>query len=208
MTAASRAAVAALLFCTACSSDSTGPAPLVDERFSFETDLAGWTTHAADVDDGGAVAEWTIERSQLRADDGAWSVRLYQNNLTDAAKTWLARPFTVAPNTMYEVTIAFRFATPDHGAIGNFRLIAGAAPAAPVTGSDLAPFFRDETSYGDGPDQGYRWLTKSYTHTVRSGQAGTLVAVIGVWGTFEVTKTYFVDQVRVQIRPVQGAQPD
>jgi hypothetical protein len=200
MIAASRAAIAALLLAAACSSDSTGPAPLVDERFSFETDLAGWTAHAADVDDGGAVAEWTIERSNVRADDGEWSVRLFQNNLTDAAKTWLARSFTVAPNTAYEVTIAFRFATPDHGAIGNFRLIAGAAATAPTTGAELASFAREETSYGDGPDQGYRWLSKSYTQTVTSGAGGTLVALVGVWGTFEVAKTYFVDQLRVQIR--------
>ncbi len=196
----SMASALAALTLSGCSGGGGIGLPDGTQQFSFESDLQGWSTDATDVRDEGnppAVATWSITRSPERARDGSASLKLTANNLTDAIKIWVERPFSVQPNTRYQVTIQFAFASADWGDFGLWRIIAGATPASPEDRDDLT--FQGETGNGADADQGYQWLEKSYTVTATSGADGKLYVALGVWGTFEVEKTYYLDNVRITL---------
>jgi hypothetical protein len=179
--------------------DGTNPDRVIDQTFSFETSFDGWAARAIDDNDGGSVALWQVSRSSARATDGEWAVELSLENYTDAAKVWLGRQFVVAPNRNYRVTIEFDLATADYGQLNLFRLIAGALPRAVGDRSDLAPVFRGETGNGQSSDVGFRWLPKAYQTVTRSGSDGRLHVLFGIWGTYETTRHYYFDAVRVRI---------
>jgi hypothetical protein len=172
---------------------------VLDESFSFEADLDRWTARAVDDQIGGSIALWHVSRSSLRATDGSWAVELSLANYTDAAKVWLGRDFTVAPNRDYRVTIEFDFATADYSQLNLFRLIAGALPHAVGDRHDLDPFYREETGNGQPSDAGYRWQRKTYQTVARSASDGTLHVFFGIWGTYETTRRYYFDAARVRI---------
>jgi hypothetical protein len=190
------AAWAALMSAGACT-DATEP--VIDQLFSFEADFDGWVARAVDVTFGGPAARWEVSRSSATATDGQWAVDLWLENNTDAAKVWLGRDFTVAPNRDYRVTIDFDFATADFGYVNHFRLIAGALPHTATDRPHLEPFYRGETGNGQPSDVGYRWLRKTYQAVARSASDGTLHVFFGIWGTYEVTRRYYFDAVRVRI---------
>ena len=189
-------ALPVLLFAAGCD-DSTSPDDRqVTVRTSFEQGLGEWSTHATDVMVGGEELEWSVVPSTDRASDGTTSVRFRAENRSDAAKLWIQRPLELRPNTRYRVSIEFAFATADRGAVNLWRIMAGALPSAPTTTADLEPTFRGETG-SPSDDEGYDWLAKSYEVMVMTGADGRLFIVVGVWGTYEVTRTYYVDDVRV-----------
>ena len=41
------------------------------------------------------------------------------------------------------------------------------------------------------------WLEKSYNLQVTSDDEGNVVVAVGVWGTFEVERTYYIDDLRI-----------
>lgn len=169
--------------------------------FSFEEEMEGWTPAGTDLSLGDGEIEWSINRSTDRATHGTYSLKLYLNNLNDAGKIWIERPFATAANREHSVTIEARFATEDFGSMNLFRIIAGAFPEAPRTAENLSPAFRDDTGSGSPEPTGYVWLTKQYTSTVRSGADGRLFVVFGIWGTWEGPRTYYLDEVRVTLAP-------
>ena len=46
-------------------------------------------------------------------------------------------------------------------------------------------------------DLGLVWMEKSYDLAATTGPDGELHVMLGVWGTFEVTRTYYVDAVLI-----------
>lgn len=110
--------------------------------FSFENSLEGWTPKGTDL--SSPPIEWSIEPSQDRASDGAYSAKFVLNNLNDAGKIWLERPFTVQPNQSYHVTVQFSLGTQDFGLANLFRIIAGVRPTPAVTRDDLT--YQGETA--------------------------------------------------------------
>jgi hypothetical protein len=124
-------------------------------------------------------------------------VELTLDNLNDAGKIWVEREFdSLEPNTTYEVTVSFAFATEDFGTINLWRIIAGVTTDAPEDADDLE--FQGETGNGEDEDVGYQWLDKTYTFTAETDAAGELWVSVGIWGTFEVVRTYFVDDLQVR----------
>ncbi len=178
-----------------------------DFFFSFEDDLEGWTINAIDVgEEGGVSDDWTISRSQDMSRDGATSVKLDLANYNDAGKVWMERTFPVQANRSYQVELRFSFASADWGSANLWTLIAGVLPEHPRTIEELRPAYQGDT--GNGRDSGpadFVWLDKSYVVNVQSDSMATLHVVIGVWGTYEVARTYYVDSVRVTIDEM-GAQ--
>jgi hypothetical protein len=75
--------------------------------------------------------------------------------------------------------------------------IAGVRTAPAVTRDDLT--YQDHTGNGEQHDAGYEWLEKSYDFHVVSGPEGTLYLDIGIWGTWETARTYYVDNIRITI---------
>ena len=180
-----------------CRDDPSAPPAGTPARFSFESGMEGWTAHGVDLLVGGQEIDWSITPSRDRASDGAQSLRIYLDNMTDAAKIWAEREITVRPNQTYEVRIDFALASADYGSLNLFRVVAGAFPSPPRTREALAPAFRDETGNGSATDVGYQWQTRSYTADVTAGASGRIHVVVGVWGTWESARTYYVDDVRI-----------
>src|SRR5690606_598930 len=97
------------------------------------------------------------------------------------------------------VTLSFDFGTYDYGTINLFTILAGAFPRPPRTTDALVPAFRDLTGTGGDEPSEIVWLPKRYRFTATSGPGGELHVVVGVWGTHETTRTYFVDDVQVEL---------
>jgi hypothetical protein len=108
----------------------------------------------------------------------------------------MERQFELQPGATYDVEAAFDFASADFGDIGLWTIIAGVSEADPETVDDLD--FQDETGNGASDDVGHVWGARSYSlGTATAGRNGLLWVALGVWGTFETTRTYFVDDVQL-----------
>lgn len=203
----------ALLFGLGLGCDSSGspPGSIETHSFSFEEGMSGWTAQALDVEIGGDTIEWAVEPSDNYATDGSRSVRLFAENRTDAAKIWAERSFDLAPNTTYRVQIEYQFGTSDWGDVNNWRIITGAHAQPPRSHDALT--YQDRTGHGQDTKE-LVWLNKSYalgplsparsqTLTAQANASGTLYVTLGVWGTYEVGRTYYVDDVTITFEPVE-----
>lgn len=198
---------AVLLFTLASGCDGTGPErePVATHSFSFEDGMNGWTAHALDIQIGEDTIEWAVEPSGEYATDGSQSLRLYAENRTDAAKIWAERAFDLEPNSSYRVRVEYQFGTSDWGDVNNWRIITGAHTEPPRSHEALT--YQDRTDH-DRDTKDLVWLDKSFalgplstsqsqTLTAQTNDEGTLYAALGVWGTYEVGKTYYVDDVTI-----------
>jgi hypothetical protein len=169
------------------------------EFSSFESDMDGWTVKATDLRIGDGEIAWSISRSQDLARDGQTSLKLFMFNINDSGKIWIEKPFAVDPNRMYQVTVQYAFSTRDYGQGNLFTIITGALKKPAGGGNDLVPAMKDETGNGSETNVGYQWLDKTYDFAVMTGPEGVLNIVIGVWGTYEAPRTYYVDSVSVTL---------
>jgi hypothetical protein len=185
-------AAVVVLGLVACDDGMTGP---VDGEFafSFDSGLEGWTAAGTDLTD--PVVQWSIERTTERTKRGSGSARFHLDNMNDAGKIWLQRAFTLEANTDYAVRVSYAFGTADYGSINLWRIITGAHTEPPVTADDLV--FRDQTGHGVDADVGYRWVDRSYTMEARTDASGVMWVAVGVWGTWESPRTYYVDDLKV-----------
>jgi hypothetical protein len=180
------------IYALAACDDTTGPA---DEfAFSFDSSLEGWVATGTDLNN--PPVTWSIVQSAEQKRSGAGSAKFFLDNLNDAGKIWLARSFTLEPNTNYDVRIEYAFGTADYGSINLWQLITGAHTAPPQDAEDLS--FRGDTGNGQQGNVGYRWVDKSYTVTARTDAQGRLWVAIGVWGTWETPRTYYIDDVKIE----------
>jgi hypothetical protein len=143
--------------------------------------------------------DWSVEPSIQLARSGQWSVKYFMENLNDAGKIWIERPFQVEAGGRYSVEVRYEFATRDFGSVNLFQIITGVLPESPQETDDLIPTFQDQTGNGHDTDVGFRWINKAYDFTVTAGEDGTLHVLIGVWGTWETQRTYYVDDVRITL---------
>ncbi len=81
--------------------------------------------------------------------------------------------------------------------INLWRIITRALTARPTKSEDLA--FQGDTGNGSPADAGYQWIEKEYDLAVRSGPDGVLSLAVGIWGTWEGARTYYLDSIRVTI---------
>lgn len=163
--------------------------------FSFEEGMQGWEADGTDLDD--PPVEWSVERSEQIARDGATSVQLLLDNVNDAGKIWMERAFEVEPNQRYEVSVEYAFASGDWGDINLWTIIAGVHPTSPESADDLT--FQGDTGNQAQPEDGFVWLDKSYDFIVTSNAEGRIYVALGVWGTWETQRVYFIDDVRVTL---------
>jgi hypothetical protein len=172
---------------------NASPAPVA--MFSFENGLESWTPKATDIDN--PPIQWSIEPSQERATDGVRSLKFALANYNDAGKIWVERAFTVRPNRQFHVTIQFSFGTADWGDANHFTIIAGVRTQPAITRSDLT--YQGLTANGESSNTGYKWLEKNYDFNLLSAADGTLYLDIGIWGTWETYRAYYLDNLRVTI---------
>lgn len=193
-TMAALAAFAGVLAASACGDEGLS-GPDEEMSFSFDSSLQGWNVMGADLDN--PPVDWEIAQTTEVANTGDGSVRLTLDNLNDAGKIWIVRGFDAEPGQTYQVDISFAFGTADYGSVNLWTIIAGAHGSPPDDATELD--FRDNTGTGEPTDEGLVWLDKSYTSTVTADADGMLYVAIGVWGTYEVERTYFIDDVVIDL---------
>jgi len=191
-------AVLCLVLAGCWGSDAIRP-PTNAQFFSFESDLQGWTTKGIDLVVGGSTVAWSIQRSTDRATEGATSLKFFLDNMTDAGKIWIERPFAVNPNQRYRVNVQYSLATADFGDVNLWSIITGVRNQPAQNRGDLT--YHRDTGNGADSDIGFRWLQKSYNFDQTSSADGKLYVDIGVWGTWETPRTYYIDNVRVTLTP-------
>lgn len=187
------------LACAACGNDPVTPPdgdPTVD-TFGFDQDLEGWTPDGTDLDD--PPVDWSIEWTSDPSASGGGSVEFFLDNINDQGKIWIERAFDLEPNTTYDVELAYAFGTSDWGAINLWTIIAGVHVEPPETREDLT--FQEDTGHGAEEDLGLVWTDRAYELTATTGEDGRLWVAIGVWGTWETPRTYFVDDVELTFTP-------
>lgn len=177
----------------ACDDDSTGPDGQETFTFSFEEDLQGWSAQGIDL--GSPPVTWAITQSEDTSTVGDGSAKFELDNVNDAGKVFLERAFELEPATEYDVRITFDFATADWGDANHWTILAGAHTAPPEDADDLID--QGDTANGEDEDAGHVWLEKSYDLEVTSDAEGKVVVTAGVWGTYEVERTYYIDDMRI-----------
>ena len=179
------------------------------ETFSFEVDLEGWAAGSADLafgnctgaSQGNCTVSWSVERTTELARNGQASVKMSLDNLNDAGKIWIERSFDATPGRTYLVHLAFAVASADFGSVNHWGILAGAMNSRPAAGESLTTVVRGDTGNGLDSAGGYVWLQKGYDCLVRAGPDGHVWVVVGVWGTWEGPRTYYIDSVNVAIEP-------
>ena len=73
----------------------------------------------------------------------------------------------------------------------------GVRTSPAVTRDDLT--YQDDTGNGESRGFGYKWLEKTYDFDITSGPDGLLYIDIGVWGTWETYRAYYIDHLQVTI---------
>jgi hypothetical protein len=167
-------------------------------NYSFEQGMEGWTASGTDL--GSPPDQWSIEPSQGFASKGTTSLKLYLDNANDAGKIWVMRSFEVKPQTHYQVEVTYKFASADYGKVNLWTIITGVALEAPKTAAELA--YQGDTGNGGGPDDGWIWKRQTYDFEIRTGPEKELYVTIGIWGTWETSRTYYLDDVDVVITTV------
>jgi hypothetical protein len=179
--------IVALIF-SGCIDDNT-----ISYHFSFEENMNGWISDGTDLSN--PEINWSIQPSNEMSVDGNKSMKFYLENLNDAGKIWIERIFQLDPNTKYIIRLSFRFATRDFGNVNLFRIIAGMSIKNPETYNDL--IFQDYTGNQQDHDVGFVWMNKSYSLSLKTNETGIVYGMIGVWGTWETARTYYVDSVNI-----------
>jgi hypothetical protein len=163
-------------------------------EFSFEQGMDGWVAQGTDLSN--PAVEWSIERSGDMASEGDTSLKVYLNNLNDAGKIWIQRPFDVDSDSYYQVHVDYDFASADYGDLNLWTIITGAVLGPPTKADELV--YQRDTGNGADKDEGYKWLHKTYTFDMRTGPEKEIIVIIGIWGTWETARNYYIDNVKIR----------
>ena len=164
-------------------------------KYSFENGMDGWVAQGTDL--GSPTDEWSIERSEDMASKGGTSLKVHLDNLNGAGKIWVQHPFDVDPNSYYQVHVEYDFASADYGSSNLWTIVTGALLGPPSKADELV--YQLDTGNGADKDEGYKWLHKTYTFDMRTGPEKEIYVVIGVWGTWETARTYYIDNIKIII---------
>lgn len=165
--------------------------------YGFESgSLEGWTPDATDQ----GQCPWHIVPSTKLRYAGQWSLEYYMDNFNDATKIWIERSYDVPAGRRYDVALAWKLATRD-SPVSACPVIVYVYGEDPETHDDPIQVI----GYSESGGWDYIWLSESYLRTgVLPGTStipgqGKIWVAIGMWGTFEVSYTWYVDNVTVEI---------
>jgi len=166
--------------------------------YSFENTYSGWDTVGIDLQLGDTTIAWSIHPNNEIAIDSSYAMQYYLENFNDAGKIWIQNPFIVEQQKDYVVTIDYKFASRDFGMANLWTIITGVHLSPPDSAHLL--FYQGHTGNGFNFDTGYVWLDKNYEFNLNSDTSNYLWIVIGIWGNWEVARTYYVDSVSIHIQ--------
>jgi hypothetical protein len=166
--------------------------------YSFENTYSGWDTTGIDLQLGDTTIAWSIHPSFELAIDSSYSMQYFLENYNDAGKIWIQRPFYVEQHKNYIVTIDYKFASRDFGMANLWTIITGVHLSPPTNAQEL--LYQGHTGNGFNFDTGYVWLDKNYEFNINSDTSNNLWIVIGIWGNWEVARTYYIDSLSIHIQ--------
>ena len=155
--------------------------------FSFEGSLQGWEPRGLDLQTAGRDETWNIASDRRFPYDGAYSARLFLDNVNGAGKIWLERTFTLSSSGRHSVHLDFAMRGSRDG-ISADQLIAGVLLAPPRSDDALSAALR-------GPGvAGAAWTQRAYDLEL-DGDVATVV--IGISGGSPGQIIYYLDAVTV-----------
>jgi hypothetical protein len=132
--------------------------------------------------------------------EGTASARFTLDGSQDDGTIWLTRPFDVAAEESFRVQLTFDLwsASESFNTLANVAATAGSRP----------PREENDFNLGQPANQSEGWRTYEYEFDVRSGSEGEIWVAFGISAVWETEMTYYVDDVRVEIAPIdQGQSP-
>jgi hypothetical protein len=84
-----------------------------------------------------------------------------------------------------------------NGDVNLFKIITGISYNSPSNVDDLT--FQGNTGH-DRERVGFVWLNKSYHFTTYSENNDSLYISIGIWGTWETLRIYFIDDLTITLK--------
>jgi len=171
--------------------------------YPFTEEIRCWNERGIDLVVGGEEVDWAIEHTPELGYGTPGAARLYLDNSTDAGKIWMERSFKLEPNREYVVRIRYAFGTTDYSDINSWKIVTGVHRNPPRTHTDLT--FQGSTRHDAGSNAGLQWLEKEYSFKAETGERGRLYIAVGVWGTWETPRTYYVDDLQIEFDPFKAA---
>ncbi len=174
--------------------------------YSFENTFSGWDTTGIDLQLGDTTIAWSIHPSDEMAVDSSFSMQYHLENYNDAGKIWIQKGFSVEQQKDYTVAVNYKFASMDFGLANLWEIITGVHLSPPATAQQL--MYQGHTGNGFNFDTGYVWLDKSYEFNINSDTSNNLWIVIGIWGNWEVARTYYIDSLSIVIQGTPTSQDE
>lgn len=193
------------LAATACDDDDiTQPDLTTTFETSFEDGTDGFVADTDDLDN--PPVTWSVDRTTDFADTGEASMAIQIDNVNDMAKVWIEREvLDLEPNNTYTVDITFDFGSSDWGDVNLWTLFVDADAESPSEWADFDDALMTDTGNGASADSGVLWDEKNASLAVETDADGTLHVAIGIWGTWETDRTYYIDDVQVTATDVTEA---
>jgi hypothetical protein len=150
---------------------------------SFERDMGGWQP-----DTDGRARAWKIYRTTDQAVDGTVGLGLYLDGSNDEGKIWIERKFAARPDSTVTVSVSFWLHSTGGGDVNAWGVLGSAGNQEP----------RVPDRIGWLNQRG--WNRQTFTRTFATDGTGTVWVAVGIWATYEVTRTSHLDLVDTTIR--------
>jgi hypothetical protein len=183
---------------------STGDGPLLAD--GFENGLDPWTAAASIGTDAFDVFEWTIERTDERAHEGSWSVRVDTEGRHDDGTAWVVRPLDVPPDVS-QLSVAVMVWSSSESFNVLRHLVVALRPDPPETEADFPDPGANSGQIDDAPygglreplhlEAGWREYATSWAPDSLPERVYLAVGVSVVW---EADATHYLDEVLVTAR--------
>ena len=181
-----------------CDPGTVDVVPELEDRFSFEGGLEGWSVAASGL--GEPPQPWQVSVTAAESTDGDQSLRLFLDNRSAQGRAFIRRRVSLVPDTDYRAELTFQWGTRDTGGVGVWNLIAGVGRDEPRSGAGLVTV-GDTGSDGVGSQGALQWVDKSATLDFRTApDDGRMWIAMGLWGTSPFAREYFLDDVVLTIR--------
>lgn len=170
--------------------------PVLEDSFSFEVGLEGWSVVASDL--GTPPATWSVEVSTEQSTSGASALKVGINNTGGQARVFMKRPFDLEPETEYQIDVRMQLASQDAGAANAWNVVAGASLLEPLDAAGLAVI---GTTDNETSEASLQWSERSGILSIRTGpESGRVWISAGVWATSAFDRTYWIDDLAVVVR--------
>jgi hypothetical protein len=171
-----------------------GAGPVYAYTESYEQSFGGWIPdHYLLCEPGCGYLDWTISRSADRAFNGFYSLKGYLNGSHDDGTLWVERPFYLSqlPKKTYSVTLSFYLWSPTATTVNTWPVVAFLAQKDPETEADFTVIGQTNQVAG--------WKQYNYSANIVLDPAQPLWVAYGFGATWEVSRTYYLDHVTLNV---------